>query len=138
MATVLPLKIFPGFTTSGIVSDQVREIAVTFNAEGLAALSSIPDSAVAWADVGTRVTPGSFQVKVPIRLTSLLGFEPFDGERKYHQVTVAAVSVKVNAQSLALEWPIQIQESGIAMLTNFYGVSGIADDVVGHARAVKA
>ena len=138
MASVLPLKIFPGFTANGIVSDQVREIAVTFNAEGIEALSGIPDSTVAWADIGTRVTAGSFMVKVPIRLTSLLGFEPFDGERKYHQVTTAAVSVKVNPSSLALEWPIQIMESGIPELVNFYGVSGIANDVVSHARAVKA
>lgn len=137
MAT-LPLPIFPGFSSYGLVSDQVKEIATVFNAEGVDALSTIPEKAVAWADVGTRVTPGMFQVKIPIRLTSLLGFEPFEGERKYHQVTVASVSCKVNPVSLGLEWPVQIMQSGIAQLAEFYGISGLAADIVSHARAYKA
>lgn len=138
MASVLPLNVFPGFTAHGIVSDQVREIATVFNAEGIEALQGIPESAVAWADLGSRYTPGLIDVKVPVRLTSLLGFEPFEGERHYHQVTVAAVNVRPAPWSLGLEWPIQINESGIPMLQNFYGVSGIAGDVVSHGRALKA
>lgn len=138
MPNILPLNIFPGFTSFGVVSDQVKEIATVFNSEGIEALSSIPEKSVAWADTGTRVTPGAFQVKIPVRLTSLLGFEPFEGERKYHQPTVASVSCKVAPWSLGLEWPIQIAQSGIPQLGEFYGISGLGSDVVSHARAFKA
>lgn len=134
----LPLSIFPGFTSFGVVSDQVKEIATVFNAEGAAALSGVPEAMTAWADVGTRVSPASFQAKIPVRLTSLLGFEPFNGDRNYHPLTVAAVTVKVAPWSLGLEWPVQFSESGIAKIEEFYGVSGVADDVVQHARAFKA
>jgi hypothetical protein len=134
----LPLNIFPGFTSYGVVSDQVREIATVFNAEGVDALSSIPEKMVAWADVGTRVTKADFQAKIPVRLTSLIGFEQFDGTRHYHPVTVASVAVKVAPWSLALEWPTQISSSGVTQLKDFYGISGLAGDVVQHARAAKA
>lgn len=134
----LPLNIFPGFTSFGVVSDQVKEIATVFNAEGVEALQSIPEKMVAWADVGTRVTKADFQANIPVRLTSLLGFEQFDGTRHYHPVTVASVAVKVAPWSLALEWPTQISSSGITQLKDFYGISGIANDVVQHARAAKA
>jgi len=134
----LPLNIFPGFTSFGVVSDQVKEIATVFNAEGVEALQSIPEKMVAWADVGTRVTKADFQAKIPVRLTSLLGFEQFDGTRHYHPVTVASVAVKVAPWSLGLEWPTQISSSGITQLKDFYGISGIANDVVQHARAAKA
>ncbi len=134
----LPLNIFPGFTSFGVVSPQVQEIATVFNAEGVDSLSSIPEKTVAWADVGSRVTKASMSAKIPVRLTSLLGFEPFDGERKYHPVTVASVAVKPSPWSLGLEWPIQITESGIAQLVDFYGISGMAGDIVSHARAAKA
>lgn len=139
MATVpYPYPLFPGFSAVGIVSESVRELATIFNAEGLDALQGIPEQNVAWADVGTRVTPGMFLVKIPIRLTALLGFEPFEGERKFHQVTVSSVSVRANPWSLGLEWPIQIEESGIVKLEEVYAFSGIAGDVVDHARAHKA
>lgn len=139
MATnLLPLSVFPGFTNFGVVSDQVKEIATTFNAEGLEALTAIPEKATAWADVGTRVTKAALQGKIPIRLTSLLGFEPFEGERKGHMVNVASVSVKVNPWHLGLEWPLALTQSGIPQLEEFYGVAGLAGDVVSHGRAFKA
>lgn len=134
----LPLNIFPGFTSFGVVSDQVKEIATVFNAEGVEALQSIPEKMVAWADVGTRVTKADFQAKIPVRLTSLIGFEQFDGTRHYHPVTVASVAVKVAPWSLALEWAMQISTSGQSQLKDFYGINGIANDVVQHARAAKA
>lgn len=134
----LPLTIFPGFTSFGVVSDQVKEIATVFNAEGVEALQSIGEKQVAWADVGTRVSKADFKAKIPVRLTSLMGFEPFDGERKYHPVTVASVAVNVAPWSLALEWAIQISSSGVGQLKDFYGISGVANDVVQHARAAKA
>ncbi len=134
----LPLNIFPGFSSFGVVSDQVREIATVFNAEGVDALQSIPEDQVAWADIGTRVSKGDFRVKIPVRLTALMGFEPFDGTRRYHPVTVASVAVNVSPWSLGLEWPIQITSSGNAQLQDFYGISGVANDVVQHARGQKA
>jgi hypothetical protein len=135
---VLPLNIFPGFTSFGVVSPQVQEIATVFNAEGVDALAGIPEKMVAWADIGTRVTKANMQTKIPVRLTSLMGFEAFNGERRYHPLTVAAVAVKVAPWSLGIEWPIQFSQSGIADLVEFYGVSGVAGDVVQHARAAKA
>lgn len=134
----LPLSIFPGFTSYGVVSEQVKEIATVFNAEGINALNSIPEKQVAWADVGTRVTKGDFRVKIPVGLTSLLGFQPFDGTRTYHPVSVASVAVNVAPWALNLEWPIQISQSGIVQLENFYGISGVAGNIVQHARAAKA
>ncbi|HMI84861.1 MAG TPA: hypothetical protein VK550_12260 [Polyangiaceae bacterium] len=134
----LPLNIFPGFSSYGVVSEQVKEIATVFNAEGVDALQSIGEKQVAWADVGVRVSKGDFRVKIPVRLTSLMGFEPFDGTRRYHPVTVASVAVNVTPWSLGLEWPVQISTNGIAQLQDFYGISGVANDVVQHARAQKA
>ena len=138
MSNVLPLNIFPGFTAHGLISDQVREIATVFNAEGVEALTAIPEQSVAWADIGSRYTPGMIDVKVPVRLTSLLGFEAFEGERKYHQVNVSSVAVRPAPYSLGLEWPIQLTQAGIPQLVEFYGVQGLANDVVSHARALKA
>lgn len=139
MAGILPYgNLFPGFTSYGVVSDQVKELATTFNAEGVEALQTIPDKPVMWAELGSRVTVAPFQGKIPVRLTSLLGYEPFEGERKYHQVMVSAVQVKVAPWQLNLEWAIQLANSGIPQLQNYYGISGIAGDVVGHARAFKA
>lgn len=135
----LPLAIFPGFTSYGVVSSQVREIATVFNAEALGALTDIPEENIAWANIGTRVTKMAVgSGKIPVRLTSMLGFEPFEGERKFHQVTLAANEVRVNPFNLNLEWPVQINESQIAELINFYGVSGIGSDVVSNGRALKA
>src|SRR5262245_35155333 len=116
----LPLNIFPGFTSVGAVSEQVKEIATVFNAEGVEALQAIPEKQVAWADVGVRVTQGDFRVKIPVRLTSLIGFEAFNGERRYHPVSVASVAVNVAPYSLGLEWPIQFMSSGLAQLQDFY------------------
>lgn len=135
---ILPLKAFPGFSAYGLVSPQIIEAATIFNAEGVDALSGIPESAVAWSDVGTRTTASLFQAKIPIKLTSLLGFEPFDGTRKYHEMNVSAVTVKSDPWSLALEWPMQINQSGIAVLEDAYGFSGVAGDIVSHGRALKA
>lgn len=134
----LPLPIFPGFTSFGLVSDQVKEIAVAFNAEGVNALSSIPEESVQWADIGTRVTKAPFEAKIPVRLTALLGFNPFNGERSYHTANTAAVTVKATPWSLGIEWPIQFTQAGIAQLVDFYGLNDFPSDIVQHARATKA
>ncbi len=120
------------------MAPDVRELATVFNAEGVDALSQIPEKNVAWADIGTRTTKADFTVKIPVRLTSLLGFEPFDGVRKYHPVTVASVAVRVAPWSLGLEWDVRLSSGGDARLQDFYGISGLAGDVVSHARAAKA
>lgn len=134
----LPIPAFPGFTHFGVVADQVKEIVVTFNAESIDALNSVPDKSVAWADVGTRVTQGMFEVKIPIRLAASLGFTPFDGTRKYQKLNIAAPIVKTTPFDLNFEWPIQIQQSGITQLAEFYGASGLAQAVVDAGRAYKA
>ena len=134
--TSLPLDLFPGFSSVGLVSPAVIALATTFNAEGVSALSGIPPQTVAWADVGSRVTKMSIgQGLIPIRMTSLLGFEKMEGERHYHPLSVSTVKVGVNPYSLALEWPVQVQNSNLA---DVYGISGVASDVVEHARAYKA
>lgn len=137
MAT-LPLPIFPGFTSFGLVADAVKEIAVAFNAEGVNALQQIPEESVQWADIGTRVTKATFEAKIPVALTSLLGFNPFNGERSYHTAGTAAVTVKTSPWDLGVEWPIQFNQSGIAELVNFYGLNDFPSAIVQHARACKA
>jgi len=134
----LPMAIFPGLQTRDIVSDAVREIAVSFNAEGIDALSAIPEQSVAWADVGTRVTAGMFEAKIPVRLTSLLGYNKFTGERSYHQAGVASVNVRTAPFDMNMEYDIRFNQAGIAELINYYGLNGLPGDMVAHARAAKA
>ena len=134
----LPLPIFPGFTSSGLVSDDVKAIAIAFNSEGVNALSQIPEASVAWAGIGTRVTQGNIEARIPVRLTALLGFEPFTGVRKYHTANTAAVAVRSAPFHLGLEWPLQFQESGIAQLIDFYGLNEFPMDLISQARAFRA
>lgn len=137
--TNLPLNIFPGLQAKGIVSDSVKELATSFNAEGLDALSGIPEESVRWADVGTRTSKGMFEAKIPVRLTSLLGYSPFSGnERAYHQAGVASVTVKSGPFDMNIEFDIRYQQSGIGDLVNYYGLNGFAADIVAQARAAKA
>jgi hypothetical protein len=138
MAT-LPLDTFPGFSQVGVVNPSVLALATIFNGEGIEALQGIPTQNVAWADVGSRVTKMMIgKGLIPIRLTSLLGFEPMEGERHYHPVNVSTVEVKVAPYQLNLEWPVQLEQAGIQAIKDVYGISGIANDVVEHARAYKA
>jgi hypothetical protein len=133
----LPVPAFPGFSHYGVVADQVKEIATTFNAESVEALSSVPEKYVAWADVGSRTTPGMFEVKIPIRLPSSMSFQPFDGSRSYNKLDIAAPAVRVNPFDLNYEWPMVIA-NGNPQLAEFYGASGLAQTIVGAARAYKA
>jgi hypothetical protein len=133
------MDIFPGFSTYGVVSPAIIELATTFNAEGINALAAIPEKAVRWADVGTRVTKLEIgQGKIPVDVTPLQGFEPFEGERRYHQVNVDAVTVKVNPFQLNHEWDIRFGRGEGAKLVNFYGLQNLPQKVVAHARALKA
>lgn len=138
LQNALPVPAFPGFKHYGVVSEAVQEIVTAFNAESLDALASIPEHAVAWADIGTRVTAGMFEVKIPIRLPSSMAFNPFDGTRSYGKLDLVAPTVQVGPFDLNFEWPMQINQSGIAELINFYGAEGLALMVVQAARAHKA
>lgn len=134
----IPVPAFPGFKHYGVVAPAIKEIVTTFNAESLDALSTVPDKMVAWANVGSRVTPGMFEVKIPIRLPSSLQFRPFDGSRSYNKLDIAAPAVRVGPFDLNFEWPFQIDQSGNAQLKEFYGVEGLAQDIVRAAQAYKA
>lgn len=138
LQNALPVPAFPGFKHYGVVSEAVQEIVTAFNGESLDALASIPESAVAWADIGTRVTPGMFEVKVPIRLPSSMAFQPFEGVRSYNKLDLVAPVVRVGPFDLNFEWPMQIDDSGIVQLKEFYGAEGLALMVVQAARAHKA
>lgn len=134
----LPMAIFPGLQTRDIVSDAVREVAVAFNSEGINALSNIPEQSIAWADVGTRVTQGMFEAKIPVQLPALLGFSKFTGERSYHQAGVAAVNVRSAPFDMNVEYDIRFNQAGIAELVNYYGLNGLPAAIVQQARAAKA
>lgn len=134
----LPVRGFPGFTHSSVVAPQVREIAVTFNAESQDALTSVADEDVAWADRGSRVTQGVFDVKIPVRLPSGMMFTPFNGTRSYNRFDIAAPIVQTNPLQLNFEWPMIIDQSGNIELRNFYNASGVAQDMVNAARFYKA
>lgn len=135
--TNLPLNVFPGLVARDIVHDSVKELVVAFNSEGLEALSGVAEESVAWADVGTRVTPGVFEAKIPVRLSSLLGYNPFTGERHYHQAGLAAVNVKAGPFDLNAEFDIRLLQQG-GELVNFYGLNGLPQDIVTHSRAHKS
>lgn len=134
----LPLKAFPGLTHFGVISPAVQEILVTFNAESQGALTTVAPETVAWADVGSRVTPGAFEAKVPIRLPSSMAYNEFDGTRSYNKLDLAAPLVKAIPWDLNYEWPLIIDQSGIAQLKDFYGASGLAQNMVDAARNHKA
>lgn len=135
----MTLDIFPGFTTYGVVSPAVIELATVFNAEAVNCLQAIPQKNVAWANVGTRTTKVDVgQAKIPVDVTPLQGFEPFEGERRFHQINVTAVPVRVNPFQLNEEWDIRFDRSGNAQLVNFYGLNKLPAKVMGHARALKA
>ena len=131
-----PLSLFPGFSALGLVSSAVLEAATVFNSEGLDALSGIPESALAWAEVGTRVTGGieAGQAKIPVRLSPLHGFEPKTNVRSFSQVLLASITAKVNEYDLNYEWPLPLAGSGAAQ---FYGLEGLAGDIISAARALK-
>ena len=137
LENALPVPAFPGMTHSGAVSPAIREIVVTINAESVDALNEVPDSAVAWADVGTRVTPGAIEVKVPIRLPSGASFAPFDGTRSYNKIDLFAPTVKTGPFALNFEWKM-IKEGGNVTLENFQGADGFAGIMMNAARAYKA
>lgn len=135
----LPLNTFPGFNQVGVVNPAIQAIATIINAEGVDALQGIPPETVAWAKQGTRVTKMNIgKGLIPIRLTSLLGFDPFEGERHYHELSVSTVEVGVTPYALNVRWPVQINMSDIPALISLYGISGIANDVVDSGRAHMA
>lgn len=150
LENALPLSAFPGFTWSSVVSNQVQEIITTINTEGLGALSAAPDKQIAWADVGTRVSPGIGIVKVPVRLPDSTAFQPFvyGGTREYQNIDVGATVIKAVPWALNYRWPMVWDQIGNSMqlmvqqadgsLIQFMGAAGIANDIVFGARVQKA
>jgi hypothetical protein len=135
----MELNIFPGFTTFGVVSPAIQELAVTFNAEALSSISTIPEFAVQWANVGTRTSKCDIgKVKIPVDVSILQGFEAFEGERRFHSLDVAAVEVKVTPFDLNQEWDIRWNNSGNAELVKFMGLAGLPMKIISHGRALKA
>lgn len=140
MAQPLPLNVFPGYTQIGVVAPAVREIAITFNAEAPDALSKIPEKYVRWADVGTGTTAGFFEGKIPIRLASSTQFQArtAGNDRAYGSLDIAAPVVKTSPFDCNFQWPVQLSQSGIVELANFYGVQGLAAIVASAGKAHKA
>jgi hypothetical protein len=128
--------IFPGFTTIGVVSPSIVELAVTFNLEALQALQKPVEEDLAWADIA-GITPAVFRGKIPLDFTALDGFEPFNGIRTYKQIDVAAIQAEVNMWQRNLEWALRI-ENGVPAIESIYNVSNYAASMVAHARVMKA
>ncbi len=139
--TNLP-QVLPGLSALGIVHPSVQALVTQFNAEGLNSLNRIPKEAVGWANLGTRVTAGMFTAQIPVSLTALLGYAPFNGgERFYHDAAVAAVSVKAGPFDLNAQYDIRFQKGNPQFggeLVNFYGLNGIPASMIENARAHKA
>lgn len=132
-----PIQMFPGFTSRGVISPAVLELATQFNFEGIDALSGVPEKAVRWGDIGTRVSlsSGVGQVSIPVRLSSMFGFKPFEGERHYNQVSVSRIATTVAPFQLNFEWPLDLMKNPSA--AEVYGFSGLASDIVAGARLHK-
>lgn len=150
LQNVQPIGAFPGFQWSSVVSPQVQEIVTTLNTESLDALNTVPEAAIAWAERGARVSAGVGTVKVPIRLPSSMAFAAFQygGTRKYQSMDIAAPVVKVNPWDLNFAWPMIWNQIGNGMqlmsrladgsITDFMGAAGLAQMIVGAARAYRA
>ena len=138
MAAPLPFQLFPGFDMKGVVSPALLEAATVFNLEGLQALQGIPEDKIAWADLGTRVSIGEFEVKVPINLTSLVGFRPFEGTRHFHEMVASTVTVRPVPWDMSMSWPLALQTASNPTLQAAYNFAGYAPMVVQNARAHKA
>jgi hypothetical protein len=131
------MDLFPGLSYYGVASASVRELLVQFNLEALTSLSGVPEQAVRWGDIATRVSGGFSPlstVAIPVRLLPLLGFEPFEGERKYKQVSVARITTKINPYQLNMEWPVDLAKSPVG---GIYDFGGIGQTVVEAARQHK-
>lgn len=129
-------KIFPGLRTIGVVSPSVRELATTFNMEAVNAVQVPADEDLAWADM-CGVTPAVFEGKVPLDLTALNGFEPFEGVREFKQIDVAAIQADVNQWQRNLEWDLRF-EGAQPEIKQVYNIANFAQSMINHARIMKA
>lgn len=129
--------IFPGFTAKGVVDPSIRELTVSFNLEAINALNLPVDEDLGWADAIAGVTPAIFEGKIPIDFTALDGFEPFQGERNYKQIDVAAIRAEVNRWQRNLEWDIRFGRAGVEIRT-IHNVQNWTAAMMQHARVMKA
>lgn len=145
----LVVPVAPSFTWQSVINPTVLEIVTTYNAESIDALNQAPAKDIAWADIGTKVTPGMGIVKVPVRLPSSLFFEDFDGKRNYQNIDIFAPVVKVSPKQLNFRWPMvwggpQMGASWIGSygaggtVQEFMGIAGLAQGIQAAARAHKA
>ena len=131
-------NIFPGMQVRGVVDPSLQQLVATFNLECLSALQSPVDADLEWAEIA-GVTAGNFQGRVPLDFTNLDGFEPFGGTRDFKEVQVTALSVDVNQWNRALRWDLRLLKQGnAAELSQIFGTATQAQNLVNHARIMKA
>ena len=142
------------FTWSSATPAATQEMITTYNAEELDVLNLAPEPEIAWANVGTNVSIGSGIVKVPWRIPQSMAYGAFNygGNRQYQNIDIAAPAIKVMPWDLNFAWPMVWDEMGRAKLMSegapdesgrpslmeFAGAGGLADAVIGAARAYKA
>lgn len=136
MAGFQGYDIFPGLKTVGLVNASVKELAVAFNLECLAALQEPVDDDLMWAEIA-GVTPAIFEGKVVVDMTNLDGFEPFQGERYYKDVEVLAIKSDVNEWQRNLRYPIKFDALGNVTLQQIYAAATQGANLVNHARVMK-
>lgn len=130
-------QIFPGLKTVGVVDASVRELAVAFNTEALAAMQAPMEEDLAWTEI-CGVTPAIFEGKVPVDFTNLDGFEPFEGTRTYRKVDVIAMQAHVNQWQRNLQYDARLDQAENVTLKDIYGAATQAQALVAHARVMKA
>jgi hypothetical protein len=128
--------IFPGLQVKGVVNVSVRELVVNFNLECLDALQAPLDSDLQWAEIA-GVTPAVFEGKVPVDLTALDGFEPFEGTRNYKNVEIIALKSDVNEWQRNLRYPIRYDQTGNVTLQQIYSAATQGRSLIEHAKVMK-
>ncbi len=129
--------IFPGFSTIGVVSPAILEMATTFNLSCLDAMQNIVDEDVKWASEISGVTPAVFKGKVPLDFTALDGFEPYKGVRTYKQIDVVSIEALVDQYQRNIEWDIRLGMAGME-IQGVYNVGNLASSLVQHCKVMQA
>jgi hypothetical protein len=127
-------QIFPGVTVAGQVPEALRAGLKVYSASALNVLQGSPERITKWADI-CGVTPGEFDVSIPIDITALNGFDEDDGEDgDYHQADLIAVAVQSTPFKRAVEWPSILTTSNVPM-TN---IANMGASVITQAARMKA
>lgn len=129
--------IFPGFSTIGVVSPAILEMATTFNLACIDAMQNLVDEDTKWASEICGVTPAVFKGKVPIDFTALDGFEPYKGVRTYKQIDVVSIEALVDQYQRNIEWDIRLGMAG-AEIQGVYNVGNLASSLIQHSKVMQA